>query len=87
VKEDRPHDALETAQRIEPARLENPPEIVADLIAELSATSAKLGSSLHPQTAAHLAELALATSNALWPGSSITTSAAAVCRSKRPLEG
>ncbi len=54
---DRPQHPLETVQRIEPARLENPPEIIADLIAELSATSAKLGSSLHPQTAAHLAEL------------------------------
>jgi hypothetical protein len=43
--------------RIEPARLENPPEAIADLAAKLSATSAKLGRSLHPRTAAHLAEL------------------------------
>lgn len=55
--EDRPSEPLETAHRIEPARLENPPEAVADLIAELSASSAKLGRSLHPRTAANLAEL------------------------------
>jgi len=54
---DRPNNPPETVRRIEPARLENPPETVADLIAELSATSAKLGASLHPQTAAHLADL------------------------------
>jgi Fic family protein len=47
----------ETPARIEPARLENPPEPVADLVAEVSAQSAKLGRSLHPQTAAHLAQL------------------------------
>ena len=48
---------FEALQRIEPARLENPPETVADLVAELSALSAKLGTSLHPRTAAHFAEL------------------------------
>jgi Fic family protein len=54
---DRPSQPLETVYRIEPARLENPPEIVADLVAELSSLSAKLGRSLHPRTAANLAEL------------------------------
>ena len=53
----RPDQALETAHRIEPARLENLPEAVADLVAELSASSAKLGRSLHPRTAVNLAEL------------------------------
>jgi len=48
---------MESLQRIEPARLENPPEPVADLVAELSASSATLGQSLHPRTAANLAEL------------------------------
>src|SRR5215510_10661123 len=57
MSEDRPKDIIETVYRIEPARLENPPEAVADLVAELSASSAKLGRSLHPRTAAHLAEL------------------------------
>ena len=47
----------ETPARIEPARLEHPPEAVADLAAELSAQTARLGRSLHPQTAANLAEL------------------------------
>lgn len=54
---DRPTESLENVQRIEPARLENPPERVADLAAELSAASAKLGRSLHPRTAANLADL------------------------------
>jgi len=54
---DRPKGPLETAYRIEPARLENPPELVADLAAELSSSSAKLGRSLHPRTAANLADL------------------------------
>jgi Fic family protein len=48
---------VENVSCIEPARLENPSEAVADLVAELSATSAKLGRSLHPLTAANLAEL------------------------------
>src|SRR6266540_2532522 len=54
---DRPGDGVESVQRIEPARVENPPEPVADLVAELSAASAKLGRSLHPRTAANLADL------------------------------
>lgn len=43
--------------RIEPARLEHPPEEIADLAAELSAGSATLGRSLHQHTATHLADL------------------------------
>ena len=54
---DRPEQPQESVQRIEPARLEAAPESVADLVAELSATSAKLGRSLHPRTAANLADL------------------------------
>ena len=50
-------DALETPQRIEPARLEETPEIISDLVAELAAATAKLGAALHPQTAANLAQL------------------------------
>src|SRR5882672_8459845 len=53
----RPDERLESVQRIEPARVENPPEQVADLAAELSAASAKLGRSLHARTAANLADL------------------------------
>jgi Fic family protein len=53
----RPNSPIEAVYRIEPARLENPPEAVADLIAELSTSSAKLGRTLHPVTAANLAEL------------------------------
>src|SRR6266511_2720310 len=54
---DRPSDGVESVQRIEPARVENPPEPVADLVADLSAASAKLGRSLHTRTAANLADL------------------------------
>lgn len=57
MNEDRPQQQLETVQRIEPARLENPPEMVADLVAELSTVSAKLGRALHARTASNLAEL------------------------------
>ena len=57
MSQNRPNDPPETVYRIEPTRLENPPEAVADLVAELSASSAKLGGSLHPLTAANLAEL------------------------------
>jgi hypothetical protein len=57
MSEKRPQESLETVHRIEPARLENPPEVLADLVAELSTLSAKLGRSLHQQTAANLAEL------------------------------
>jgi Fic family protein len=54
---DRPPLLVESPHRIEPARLDNPPERVADLAAELSAASAKLGRSLHPLTAANLADV------------------------------
>ncbi|UGY07455.1 Fic family protein [Bradyrhizobium quebecense] len=49
--------AVETPQRIEPTRLEETSEAVADVIADLSAASARLGQSLHPLTAANLADL------------------------------
>ena len=49
--------ALETPQRIEPARLEETTEAIADVIADLSAASARLGVGLHPRTAANLADL------------------------------
>jgi len=49
--------ALETPLRIEPARLEETSEAVADIIAEISAASATLGAGLHPRTAANLADL------------------------------
>jgi Fic family protein len=48
---------LETVQRIEPARLEEPSETISDAVAELAAASAALGRVLHPHTAASLAEL------------------------------
>ena len=57
MSSDRPGEPLESVQRIEPARIENPPERLADLAAELSAASATLGRSLHPRTAANLADL------------------------------
>lgn len=57
MNEDRPDRPRETVHRIEPTRLETPPEAVADLVAELSASSARLGGALHPRTAANLAEL------------------------------
>jgi Fic family protein len=47
----------ETPQRIEPARLEETSEAIADVIADLSAASATLGAGLHPRTAANLADL------------------------------
>lgn len=51
------NDLLETPSRIEPARLEETPEAIADLIAEVAAKSAVLGTKLHPLTAANLASL------------------------------
>jgi len=47
----------ETATRIEPARLEEAPEAISDLVAELAAAAAKLANALNPQTAANLADL------------------------------
>lgn len=49
--------SLETPQRIEPARLEDIPTAISDVIAELAAASAKLGAGLDPRTAASLADL------------------------------
>lgn len=49
--------AIESVQRIEPARLEEPGEAIADIVAELVAAAATLGSRLHPRTAANLADL------------------------------
>jgi Fic family protein len=49
--------SLESVQRIEPARLENIPEAISDVVAELSGEAAKLGKSLHPRTASNLAGL------------------------------
>ena len=48
---------IETVQRIEPAHLEEMSSQIADVIAELSAKSAALAQSLHPGTAANLADL------------------------------
>ena len=48
---------LETPQRIEPARLEDVPVAISDLVAELSAAAAKLENSLNPRTAASLGQL------------------------------
>jgi Fic family protein len=48
---------METVERIEPARLEDLPEAISDVVAELSAAAAKLGHALNPQTAANLAGL------------------------------
>jgi Fic family protein len=48
---------LEAPQWIEPARLEDTTEAIADVIADLSAAAARLGAGLHPRTAANLADL------------------------------
>lgn len=48
---------VETPWRMEPCLLEESSETVADLIAEISAAAERLGSRLHPATAANLAEL------------------------------
>jgi Fic family protein len=47
----------ETPYRIEPTRLEEIPEAISDVIAELSAASATLGAALNPRTARSLADL------------------------------
>jgi len=54
---DRPKRPRETAQRIEPAQLQTLPPSLADLVADLSTSSARLGRSLDPRTAGNLAEL------------------------------
>jgi Fic family protein len=48
---------VETPQRIEPTRLEEVPEALSDVVAELSAAAATLGAALNPRTAANLADL------------------------------
>lgn len=50
-------DLIEDVSRIEPARLEEAPEAIADVVATLSAAGAILGSALHPTAAANLAAL------------------------------
>jgi len=47
----------ETPNRIEPARLEEPGEAIADVVAEIASASAELGRALHPRTAANLASI------------------------------
>lgn len=47
----------EGVQRIEPAMLDEAPSPIADVIAELSAATASLGTALHPRTASSLADL------------------------------
>ena len=51
------NNPIEAPTRIEPARLEQAPEEIADVIAELSAATATLGAKLHPATAANLANV------------------------------
>lgn len=46
---------IEAPTRIEPARLEDAPEAIADAVAGLSTASALLGARLHPTSAANLA--------------------------------
>jgi Fic family protein len=48
---------METTDRIEPTRLDDAPGAIANLVAELSAASARLESALHPRTSASLAEM------------------------------
>jgi hypothetical protein len=45
---------IESVQRIEPARLDEVPAAISDVVAELAAASAKLGHGLNPRTAASL---------------------------------
>jgi Fic family protein len=52
-----PPDQLETPARIEPARLDETPAAIADLVAEIAAASAMLGNALHARTADNLAGL------------------------------
>src|SRR5208282_6916130 len=48
---------IETVDRIEPALLEDAPANITDVVAELSAKAATLGSALNPRTASNLADL------------------------------
>jgi Fic family protein len=47
----------ESVDRIEPAMLEDAPAAITDVLAELAAKAATLGSALHPRTASNLANL------------------------------
>jgi Fic family protein len=47
----------ESVQRIEPALIDDVPSVLADLVADVSAAAARLGSKLHPRTASHLAQM------------------------------
>jgi Fic family protein len=49
--------SAEGVSRIEPVRLEEPTTAIADVVADLAASSATLGKTLHPRTAANLADL------------------------------
>ena len=49
--------SAESLARIEPVRLQEPTTDIADVIAELAASSATLGKALHSRTAANLADL------------------------------
>ena len=49
--------AIEAPTRIEPALLEEPPEAIVNVIAELSSASAILGARLHPATVANLSDV------------------------------
>jgi Fic family protein len=51
------NNIIEVPSRIEPARLEQVPVGITDLVAEVAAKSAVLGSKLHPTTAASLAKI------------------------------
>ena len=48
---------MESTFRIEPARLDEVPETIVDLVAELAAATAKLETALAPQTAQNLAAM------------------------------
>jgi len=49
--------SLESVDRIEPLRLEDPSEAIIDVVAELAAAFATLGPAPYPSTAARLAEV------------------------------
>src|ERR1700682_6292538 len=49
--------AIETVQRIEPARPGEASEAMTDVIADLAAAATKLAQAFHPRTAANLADL------------------------------
>jgi Fic family protein len=56
-KESAKNHPVESVQGIEPARLEEVPEAISDVVAELAAASAKLGHGLNPRTAVNLADV------------------------------